>query len=64
MHFHKCDACSFLSFILEKKNNSFKEMIFLTSLLKEKNVSPPTFLVGKIENFLSESQFTGFGQVL
>lgn len=57
MHFHKCDACSLLSFILGKK-------IIQRNDIFDKNVSPRTFLVGKIENFLSESQFTGFGQVL
>lgn len=49
MHFHKCDACSLLSFILGKK--LFKEMIFLTKMFL-----PEPFLWGKLKtSYLNHS---------
>lgn len=55
MHFHKCDACSFLSFILEKKKFIQRNDIF-DIIIKKKKFLPQPFLWGKLKtSYLNHS---------
>lgn len=66
IRFYRKNVCSFCPFIWNKIHSKKYDAIFCDIIIQRKTCFSPIFYVGKIKqfNFLFESQFTSFGQIL